>query len=237
MFTDILNAAPKKKTPAKKAPTKKPAAKKPVAPKVIKKAPVAAPAICKACNPPEPLPDMKAPGSYLRENGIMLLVDKFDQEKIMPLAAQIYEYNLMPDDLQPAQLTMIINSPGGSVHSAFHLIDAMMMSEIPIVTIGKGLVASCGVLTIMAGDRRLVTHNTSVMSHQYSWGSRGKEHELQGIVKEFDMASSRMVEHYKKCTKKSETYIRKHLLHPTDEWLTPAECVKHGIVDEVVETY
>tara|TARA_R110001599_G_scaffold2107_5_gene11260 strand:- start:5455 stop:6168 length:714 start_codon:yes stop_codon:yes gene_type:complete len=237
MFTDILNAAPKKKTPAKKAPTKKPAAKKPVAPKVIKKAPVAAPAICKACNPPEPLPDMKAPGSYLRENGIMLLVDKFDQEKIMPLAAQIYEYNLMPDDLQPAQLTMIINSPGGSVHSAFHLIDAMMMSEIPIVTIGKGLVASCGVLTIMAGDRRLVTHNTSVMSHQYSWGSRGKEHELQGIVKEFDMASSRMVEHYKKCTKKSETYIRKHLLHPTDEWLTPAECVKHGIVDEVVQTY
>ena len=237
MFTDILNAAPKKKTPAKKAPTKKPAAKKPVAPKVIKKAPVAAPAICKACNPPEPLPDMKAPGSYLRENGIMLLVDKFDQEKIMPLAAQIYEYNLMPDDLQPAQLTMIINSPGGSVHSAFHLIDAMMMSEIPVVTIGKGLVASCGVLTIMAGDRRLVTHNTSVMSHQYSWGSRGKEHELQGIVKEFDMASSRMVEHYKKCTKKSETYIRKHLLHPTDEWLTPAECVKHGIVDEVVQTY
>ncbi len=237
MFTDILNAAPKKKTPAKKAPTKKPAAKKPVAPKVIKKAPVAAPAICKACNPPEPLPDMKAPGSYLRENGIMLLVDKFDQEKIMPLVAQIYEYNLMPDDLQPAQLTMIINSPGGSVHSAFHLIDAMMMSEIPIVTIGKGLVASCGVLTIMAGDRRLVTHNTSVMSHQYSWGSRGKEHELQGIVKEFDMASSRMIEHYKKCTKKSETYIRKHLLHPTDEWLTPAECVKHGIVDEVVQTY
>jgi ATP-dependent Clp protease protease subunit len=235
MFTDLLNAA--KKTPAKKPAAKKTPAKKPVTPKAVRKEPVAAPAVCKACNPPEPVPDMKAPGSYLRENGIMMLVDKFDQEKIMPLVAQIYEYNLMPDELQPSQLTLIINSPGGSVHSAFHLIDAMMMSEIPIVTIGKGLVASCGVLTIMAGDRRLVTHNTSVMSHQYSWGSRGKEHELQGIVKEFDMASSRMIEHYKKCTKKSEKYIRKHLLHPTDEWLTPAECVKHGIVDEVVQTY
>tara|TARA_R110001606_G_scaffold3436_3_gene14984 strand:- start:1833 stop:2522 length:690 start_codon:yes stop_codon:yes gene_type:complete len=229
MLTDLLSAA-------KKAPPKKPAAKR-AAPKVVKKEPVAAPAVCCKCNPPDPVADLKAPGSYLRENGILMLVDKFDQEKIMPLVAQIYEYNLMPKDLQPSQLTLIINSPGGSVHSAFHLIDAMMMSEIPVVTIGKGLVASCGVLTIMAGDRRLVTHNTSVMSHQYSWGSRGKEHELQGIVKEFDMASSRMIEHYKKCTKKSERYIRKHLLHPTDEWLTPAECVKHGIVDEVVETY
>lgn len=185
----------------------------------------------------QPPLQMQAPGSYLRENGLMLLVDKFDQEKIMPIVAAIYEYNLMPKELRPDQLTLIINSPGGSVHSAFHLIDAMKMSEIPVVTIGKGLVASCGVLTIMSGDRRLLTHNTSVMSHQFSWGSRGKEHELQAMIKEFDLAGDRMVEHYKKCTKKSEKYIRKHLLHPTDEWLTPEECKKHGIIDEVVETY
>ena len=228
MFKQLINAAPKKK----KTPAKKPVAVKEKAP--IK---LAAPAVCCCKEKEKPPEDMKQPGSYLRENGILMLVDKFDQEKIMPLVAAIYEYNLMPEEIRPDQLTLIINSPGGSVHSAFHLIDAMMMSEIPIVTIGKGLVASCGVLTIMAGDRRLLTHNTSVMSHQYSWGSRGKEHELQAIVKEFDMASSRMVEHYKKCTKKSETYIRKHLLHPTDEWLTPEECKKHGLIDEIVTTY
>ena len=230
MFEQMLNAA--KKTPAKK---KKPATKAKATPKIIEV--VETPAVCPTCNPPTPPAEMKAPGTYLRENGILMLVDKFDQEKIMPLVAAIYEYNLMPEEVRPEQLTLIINSPGGSVHSAFHLIDAMMMSEIPVVTIGKGLVASCGVLTIMAGDRRLLTHNTSVMSHQYSWGSKGKEHELHAIVKEFDMASSRMIEHYKKCTKKSESYIRKHLLHPTDEWLTPEECKKHGLIDEIVETY
>ena len=185
----------------------------------------------------KPPVEMKAPGSYLRENGILMLVSKFDQENIMPLVAAIYEYNLMPEEVQPEQLTLIINSPGGSVHSAFHLIDAIKMSEIPVVTIGKGLVASCGVLTIMAGDRRLLTHNTSVMSHQFSWGSKGKEHELHSIVKEFDMAGTRMIDHYKKCTKKSETYIRKHLLSPTDAWLTPEECKKHGLVDDIVDTY
>lgn len=182
-------------------------------------------------------PVLAAPGSYLRENGILMLTDKFDQEKIMPLVAAIYEYNLMPDELQPEEITLIINSPGGSVHSAFHLIDAMLISNIPVNTVGKGLVASCGVLTLMAGKRRLLTHNTSVMSHQFAWGSSGKEHELYAKVKEFELASGRMEEHYKKCTKKSVKYIRKNLLHATDEWMTPQECVQHNIVDEVIYTY
>ena len=51
------------------------------------------------------------------------------------------------------------------------------------------------------------------------------------------MAGIRMEEHYKRFTKKSVKYIRKNLLHATDEWLTPEECLKHGIVDEVINTY
>jgi hypothetical protein len=184
-----LNEAPKKKT---KTPVK---TKKLQTPKVVTKEPVAAPAVCPTCNPLPLREEMRPPGSYLRDNGLLMLVDKFDQEKIMPIVAQIYEYNLMPDDMQPEHLTL------------------------------------------MAGDRRLVTHNTSVMSHQFSWGSQGKEHELKAIVKEFDMAGTRMIDHYKKCTKKSETYIRKNLLNPTDAWLSPEDCVKHGIIDEVVTTY
>ena len=182
-------------------------------------------------------PEMRAPGSYLRETGVMYLHGTFKEEVIAPLVMQITEYNLMEEEVRPEQLTLIINSPGGTVFWAWQLIDAIKMSEIPVLTVGQGLVASCGVLTIMAGDKRVVTHNTSIMSHQYSWGSFGKEHELYAKVKEFEMASGRMVEHYKKCTKKSEKYIRKHLLHSTDEWLTPEEAVKHGIVDEIWETY
>lgn len=190
---------------------------------------------------PEVLPPKapKAPGSLLRENGVLMLIDKFDQENIMPLVAQIMEYNFMDEEDQPESIKLIINSPGGSVHSAFHLIDAIKTSDIPVKTFGHGLVASCGILTLMSGQKghRYLSHNASVMSHQYSWGSTGKEHELYAKVKEFEMASARMVEHYKKCTKKSESYIRKNLLHATDEWLTPEECKKHGIVDHIWETY
>ena len=102
-----------------------------------------------------------------------------------------------------------------------------------------GLAASCGVLTLMSGVKghRYITQNTSVMSHQYAWGSKGKEHELYGMVKEFELSSARMIEHYKKCTGKSERYIRKHLLPETDQWLNTEEVIKHGIADKVIQTY
>jgi len=191
------------------------------------------------CKHATPNPEPKAPGTYLRDNGVIFLTDEFNQEKIMPVVAKIMEYNLMEEEIQPNFITLVINSPGGSVHSAFHLIDVMKASLIPVHTFALGLAASCGVLTLMAGakGKRFITPNTAVMSHQYSWGSKGKEHELYAITKQFEISSERMVSHYKKCTKKSETYIRKHLLSPTDAWLTTDEVIKHGIADEILESY
>ena len=180
---------------------------------------------------------MNAPGSYLRENGVLWLNDKFDKDTIYPLVVAIQEYNLMDDGVKPDTIKLIINSPGGSVHWAFPLINAIKMSEIPVVTIVDGLAASCGCLLLMAGDKRIAMANSSIMSHQYSWGSGGKEHELYGKIKEFEMSSERMIYHYKKCTKKNEKYIRKHLLGATDVWLSPEEAIKHGIVDEIWEAY
>jgi ATP-dependent protease ClpP protease subunit len=56
-------------------------------------------------------------------------------------------------------------------------------------------------------------------------------------VKEFENTTTRMVDHYKKCTGLSEKDIRKYLLPPEDVWLTAKEAVKFGIADEIVEYY
>lgn len=182
-------------------------------------------------------PEMKPAGAYLRECAVLYMTGKFDEERVLPLVQQITEFNLMEDDVKPERITLMINSGGGIVFWAWMLIDAIKMSEIPVVTIGQGLVASCGVLTLMAGDKRIVTHNTSIMSHTYSWGSMGKEGELMAKVKEFEMASSRMLDHYVKCTGKTEKYVRKNMLHAHDEWMTPADAKRFGIIDEIWETY
>ena len=134
---------------------------------------------------------------------------------------------------------MYINSPGGEVGSAFHLIDVIKQSSIPVYTYGMGSIASCGVLLMMSGKKgyRYLTQNTSIMSHQYSWGSKGKEHELYARIKQFEISSEKLINHYKKCTGQSEKYIRKNLLPESDIWMTPLEAVKHGIADKVIETY
>ena len=115
----------------------------------------------------------------------------------------------------------------------------MKGSAIPIKTVGLGLIASCGILTFMSGTKgkRVLTPNTSILSHQYSWGSGGKEHELFARVREFELSSERMIEHYKKCTGLSEKKIREVLLPAQDVWLSAKEAVKYGIEDKIKEVY
>jgi ATP-dependent Clp protease, protease subunit len=150
----------------------------------------------------------------------------------------ILERNFMDKD-RPKQIKMIINSYGGVVDAAFALIDTMKGSRIPVFTYGLGCIASCGLMTFIAGQKgkRFITRNTSILSHQFSWGSFGKEHELFATVKEFTNTQHRIVEHYKRCTGMTEKNIKKYLLPPEDVWLTAKEAVKYGIADEIVEWY
>ena len=179
------------------------------------------------------------PGQMMWEAGMYYMADAFNYESTKPIIHWIIEKNLLPQKLRPKELTLIINSPGGDVHAAFALIDTMKGSAIPIKTVGLGLIASCGILTFMAGakGKRIITSNTSILSHQYSWGSGGKEHELFARVREFELSTERMIEHYKKCTGLTEKVIRDLLLPPHDVWLNAEEAVKYKIADKIVDTY
>lgn len=191
--------------------------------------------------PPPPPPQMppKKPGETLWEKGVLFMDKEFNQENCMPLVKMIMEYNMMAEDQRPEVIHLYINSPGGLVSSAWHLIDTIKQSKIPVYTYAMGMAASCGCLLLMAGEpgHRYVTQNTTVMSHVYSAGSGGKEFDLFSRVKSFEQTTHNMIEHYKKCTGKKEDYIRKHLLPPEDVWLSPEEAVKHGVVDHIITTY
>ena len=188
---------------------------------------------------PKPQAQPMQPGMMMWEAGIMYFSDGFDSNTTKPVIQTIIEKNLMPNSQRPNELTLVINSPGGQVHSAFALIDTMKGSAIPVKTVGLGMIASCGLLTFMSGTkgRRVLTPNTSILSHQYSWGSGGKEHELFARVREFELSTERMINHYKKCTGLSEKKVRDILLPPEDRWLSAKEAVKYGIADKIVSTY
>lgn len=170
----------------------------------------------------------------LRERGIFIISEGFNQILAKNVLTWILESNL-DMNRKYNNLTLIINSPGGEVPSAFAIIDAMRGSSLPVHTIGLGQISSCGLLTFLAGAKghRILTPNTAVLSHQWAWGSFGKEHELLATVREFNLISERIINHYKLCTGLAEDVIREKLLPAHDMWLSAEEALELNICDEV----
>ena len=164
-----------------------------------------------------------------------LLMEEINLASAKNVVEWIFEANFAEE--RPALLNLIICSPGGDLNAAFSVIDVMRGSAIPVRTIGLGQIASAGLMIFIAGTKghRLLTPNTSILSHQYSWGAFGKEHELFATVKEFDLTTKKMIEHYKKCTGLQEKKIRDVLLPPQDMWLSGEEAKKLGLCDDIKE--
>ena len=134
-------------------------------------------------------------------------------------------------------VVVLINSPGGSVDALKAMVDVMQSTEIHITTIATGLAASCGLLLLMAGDHRMAYRTASLMSHQYSSGSRGKHHELQASVTMQKQMHAFMLEHYMTHTGLPSARILKELLSPTDVWLTAFEAQKYNLIDDICAPY
>jgi len=201
-----------------------------------KQEPMMPPQPAMPCPPGPP----KQPGEHLRDNGVLFMDKEFNQDNCMPLVKMIMEFNLMPADKAPEVIHLYINSPGGYVDSCMHLIDVVKQSRIPVYTYGMGSIASCGVMLMMSGVKghRYLTHNTAVMSHEFSGGMQGQYHDMIDAQAHMEWTNKKLLEHYKKCTGKNEKYIREHMLEPkTNHWLTPEQAVKHGIADHIITTY
>jgi ATP-dependent Clp protease protease subunit len=174
-------------------------------------------------------------GGVLEANNIYLFMEEFTAATVKPVIEFILSKNLLPAKQRPPHLTLIINSPGGEVASAFALIDTMKGSAIPIHTVGLGEISSCGILTFMNGAKgfRTLTPNTMILSHQFSGWAGGKEHELAARTTHFKQVSDRIMHSYKVATGLSDDKIKKLLLPPQDVWLTAKEAVKYGLADKI----
>jgi ATP-dependent Clp protease protease subunit len=176
----------------------------------------------------------KLPNQLLNDHGIYVFMGPVDEENVRPIIEWILVENHVVKK-KKKELLLMICSDGGAISDAFALIDVMRASTVPIKTVGLGTIASCGLMIFLAGarGRRMLTPNTSILSHQFSWGSAGKAHELFATVKEFELTEQRMVEHYKKCTGLDDEVIRKVLLPPQDVYLSAQEALQYNICDHI----
>lgn len=177
---------------------------------------------------------VKEPNQLLQDAGIWVFMGDVDHAS----AQDIIEWILIENHAtkkKKKELLLMICSPGGEMESAFAVIDVMRSSSIPIKTVGLGQIASAALLIFLAGTpgRRVLTPNTSILSHQYTWGSDGKHHELFAITKEFGLAQQRMLSLYRETTGLSDTVIREKLLPASDVWLSADEALTLGCCDYI----
>ncbi len=172
----------------------------------------------------------------LNDRGIMVLMDDIDSDTIKPIVEWILHENHVKKK-KHKELLLMVCSDGGDLSCAFALIDVMRSSAIPVKTVGLGSIGSAGLLIFLAGapKRRILTPNTSILSHQFSWESSGKAHELFATMKEFELTHRRMVEHYRICTGLDDDSIKKILLPPQDVYLSAREALEYNICDAIAE--
>lgn len=176
----------------------------------------------------------KSPSDALQESGIYVFMDEVSHESVKPIIEWILYENYITKN-RKKELLLMICSEGGDLSAAFALIDTMKSSMIPIKTVGLGLIASCGLLIFIAGERgrRILTPNTSILSHQFYSGTEGKSHELFATIREFELTNKRILDHYKLCTGLDEKIILEKLLPAQDVWLDHDVALELNICDEI----
>lgn len=127
-----------------------------------------------------------------------------------------------------------INSFGGSVFSAFSVIDTIKNSKIPVVSIIEGAAASAATLISVMCDYRIIYENSYMLIHQLSSGTWGKMSELEDEMENLKELMTAIRKIYKESTNIPEGEINEILKH--DLWWNPQICLQKGLVDEIKTT-
>jgi ATP-dependent Clp protease protease subunit len=136
-------------------------------------------------------------------------------------------------------ITMIINSPGGSVDAGFAVWDQIKMISSPVTTVVTGLAASMGSILSLCGGkgRRLATPNARILIHQPSihGGVRGQASDLEIHAREILKMRSRIIDLYVEATGKDRETIAAAI--ERDTWLSADEAKEFGLIDRVITNF
>lgn len=155
-------------------------------------------------------------------------------------AQEIIRQLLYLDLIAPGKpILLIINSPGGSVHSGYAIWDQIKMISSPVTTLVTGLAASMGsILSLCAAPKkRFATENAQFMIHQPMIGGviKGQATDLEIQAREILKTRKDLVEKYVKATGKDAETIEKAI--DRDTWMTAQEALEFGLIDKIVTSY
>ena len=133
-------------------------------------------------------------------------------------------------------ISLYINSPGGSVSAGLAIYDAMQFIRCDVSTVCLGMAASMGSVLTTAGTpgKRFITPNAQIMIHQPMGGSgeRTQQTDFDILAEEMRKTRDRLEGILAKHT--GQTVETIHRDSERDHWLTAEEAKAYGLVDEII---
>lgn len=138
------------------------------------------------------------------------------------------------DNLEEKDITLHIDTPGGSVKSGLSIVDVMNYVSSDIITINTGMAASMGSILLGAGTKgkRYSLPSSRVMLHQVSTGAEGNIQDIRRSIAEGEKYNNKLFGLLGQYTNKDPQQVMKDA--ERDLWLSAEEAVEYGIVDNII---
>ncbi len=170
--------------------------------------------------------------SRLLNDRIIVLSDEVNDATASLVIAQL----LFLEGQDPSKdISLYINSPGGSVSAGLAIYDTMQYIKCDVSTICMGMAASMGAFLLSSGakGKRYILPNAEVMIHQPLGGARGQATEIEIAAKHILQTKERLNRILAQNTGKPIETIAKDT--DRDNWLTAEQAVEYGLVDKVMQ--
>lgn len=171
--------------------------------------------------------------SQLLKDRILILSGQVNDEMANVLIAQML---FLANQDSEKDITIYINSPGGSVSAGLAIFDSMQFVPCDVSTVCFGMAASMGAFLLGSGTKgkRKSLPNARVMIHQPLGGAGGQAADIEIQAKEILFLRDVLNTYLCDFTGKSMEQMEKDC--DRDYFMTPEEAVEYGLIDAVVET-
>ncbi len=172
--------------------------------------------------------------SRLLNDRIIMLTDEVNDTTASLVVAQMLYLEAQDPD---KDISLYINSPGGSVSAGFSIYDTMNFIKCDVSTICMGMAASMGAFLLSAGakGKRLALPNSEIMIHQPLGGAQGQASDVKIHADHILKTRAKLNEILAANTGKPLDVIERDT--DRDNFMSAADAAAYGLIDKVIEKH
>jgi len=168
--------------------------------------------------------------SRLMMDRIIFVGEEVTSETMNILNSQLLYLN----NVDTSDITLYINTPGGSVHDGLSAVDTMNFITSDVSTVCLGMAASMGSILLVNGEKgkRYALPHSRVLIHQPLGGTQGQATDMEIAVEQIKILKQEL---YEIISAKSGQPIEKiYKDADRDHWMTAKEALEYGMIDEII---